>query len=247
MKFESTIADDDSILVGGENHNENNYVITAKLHSPNIKAIRMEALPHDSLPQKGPGRAGNGNFVITEFIAVRGLHPGEMDTLKKVWDLWPEELKQQSIQLENATATIEQALGGERHPNKKWAATSAIDRDLHGSTWGWAVLPDTGKTNEMVLQITDGEELPEDVTFVIQQYHGQGSHTLGHFRLSATEDPEAIANPFHSLPNPVKMALEIAKDIRTPAEDKVVADYFVSIAPQFAEVNNQLQTLTRAT
>jgi hypothetical protein len=33
-----------------------------------ITAIRLEALTHDSLPAKGPGRHENGNFVLTQFV-----------------------------------------------------------------------------------------------------------------------------------------------------------------------------------
>ena len=32
-----------------------------------LTAIRLRVLPHASLPQQGPGVAGNGNFVLTEF------------------------------------------------------------------------------------------------------------------------------------------------------------------------------------
>ena len=103
----TTIADDQSILIGGENHNENNYVVTAKLPSTNIRAIRVEVLPDASLPEQGPGRAGNGNFVVTELMAVRGIHREEMDVLKKAWDLWPDELKSQALKLTNASATVE--------------------------------------------------------------------------------------------------------------------------------------------
>ncbi len=34
-----------------------------------IMAIRLRTMTHDSLPKRGPGRAGNGNFVLTRFEA----------------------------------------------------------------------------------------------------------------------------------------------------------------------------------
>lgn len=40
------------------------------LHSDNLKpltAIRLRALTHESLPKTGPGKASNGNFVLSEF------------------------------------------------------------------------------------------------------------------------------------------------------------------------------------
>ena len=32
-------------------------------------ALRLEVLPDRSLPSQGPGRAGNGNFVLSELTA----------------------------------------------------------------------------------------------------------------------------------------------------------------------------------
>ncbi|MFM8263560.1 MAG: DUF1553 domain-containing protein, partial [Pirellula sp.] len=40
------------------------------IHSDNLKpitAVRLRALTHDSLPKSGPGKASNGNFVLSEF------------------------------------------------------------------------------------------------------------------------------------------------------------------------------------
>ena len=36
-----------------------------------IAAVRLRVLTHDSLPKHGPGRAGNGNFVLTDFTVTR--------------------------------------------------------------------------------------------------------------------------------------------------------------------------------
>ena len=51
---------------------------------PGTKALRIEALTHESLPQRGPGRAGNGNFVLGDlqvrFAANNGS--GGDDTLE---------------------------------------------------------------------------------------------------------------------------------------------------------------------
>ena len=34
-----------------------------------LVGLRIEALPHDSLPEKGPGRGDDGNFVLSEVAA----------------------------------------------------------------------------------------------------------------------------------------------------------------------------------
>ena len=37
-------------------------------------ALRLEVLPDATLHQKGPGRANNGNFVLTELEVLRVVH-----------------------------------------------------------------------------------------------------------------------------------------------------------------------------
>jgi len=56
--------DDDSILAGKGALREIYTVRFSKKDMP-IAALRLRVLPHDSLPKKGPGRASNGNFLLS--------------------------------------------------------------------------------------------------------------------------------------------------------------------------------------
>jgi hypothetical protein len=58
-----------SILASGANPRSDIYVIEAKLPAKRITAIRLEALPHPSLPRGGPGRDAYGNFFLSQFDA----------------------------------------------------------------------------------------------------------------------------------------------------------------------------------
>ena len=58
---------DGSLLASGDNPSPDTYSIKASTGLTPITFIRLEALPDDSLPRKGPGRAVNGNFTVTEF------------------------------------------------------------------------------------------------------------------------------------------------------------------------------------
>src|SRR5207248_679713 len=63
-----TIGDDKkTVLASGANPATDTYTIVADTGQKDITGIRIEVLPHDSLPARGPGRAGNGNFVLTEL------------------------------------------------------------------------------------------------------------------------------------------------------------------------------------
>ena len=62
-----TLLDDDSILAGGDNPPSDTYRLKAATDLPRVTAIRLEVLPDESLPNRGPGRAENGNFMLREF------------------------------------------------------------------------------------------------------------------------------------------------------------------------------------
>ncbi len=237
--------DDGSILLSGESPDVDCYVVLANV-DPKSKAFRLEALPDESLPRRGPGRAGNGNFVITEFIVLAGDQSSRINDLKKPMGNWPDDLKRKVIELQNATATTEQKKGGENHPDKKWSAASTIDEDKNGKTWGWAVLPKVGQSHELVIQKADPHALPTDqVTVVIQQYHANGSHTLGRFRISSCIDGSAVADPFRSLPDDIQSILKTEPEDRKPEQSKTLQAYYTSRAPEFSEINRQLADLRK--
>jgi hypothetical protein len=65
--------DDNSILAGGANPASDTYELKFSDPQKEVTALRLEVLPDDSLPSKGPGRAENGNFVLSEFtVTVAG-------------------------------------------------------------------------------------------------------------------------------------------------------------------------------
>lgn len=59
--------DDHSLLVGPKHPPKDNYIVRADSDLKTATAVRLDVLTHESLPKKGPGLAGNGNFVLTEF------------------------------------------------------------------------------------------------------------------------------------------------------------------------------------
>ncbi|MBB6050003.1 PSD1 and planctomycete cytochrome C domain-containing protein [Armatimonas rosea] len=170
-----TVQPDNAVLASGPNPDKNTYTLELAA-SGTLTGVRLEVLPDPSLPARGPGRAGNGNFVLSELVAER-LKPGA---------------EPQKLTFSKAQASIEQASFAEAHPDKRWSAASALTPD----SFGWAILPDAGKPHELVatlaepLTLTDGETLR--ITLV--QNHGT-NHNLGKFRLTAltgTEVPETL-------------------------------------------------------
>jgi hypothetical protein len=60
---------DGSILVYGISRPDDVYTLSARTALTGITGIRLEVLTDSSLPGNGPGRASNGNFVLSEFTA----------------------------------------------------------------------------------------------------------------------------------------------------------------------------------
>lgn len=108
-----------------------------------VTGMKLEVLPSDTLPGHGPGRAGNGNFVLSEFIVEHGGKP---------------------VKISNATATFEQP----DYPAKK--AIDGID-NKHDN--GWAVMGNTGKPATAFFQFAAPLPDDAPVTVVMKQTYGE--------------------------------------------------------------------------
>lgn len=64
--------EDGSLLVSGANPSSDTYTITFASPFDRPTALRLEVLPDDSLGERGPGRGGNGNFVLSGLRVLAG-------------------------------------------------------------------------------------------------------------------------------------------------------------------------------
>jgi hypothetical protein len=219
---------DQTILATGRARDNDTYFVTARTKVKGITAFRIEALADKTLPKNGPGRADNGNFVLSEFL-VQSRGAGAVDPLR--------------VKLQNASATIEQTSLAETNPYKRWTAAAAIDDDAKGATWGWAVLDKNntaGRDEHAVFEtsadVGDGNEIA--LTFVLRQNHG-ARHLLGKFRISATTSarPVKAGKP---TPKEVVAALSVDRASRTAAQAKTIGDYYRTIAPLLEPARAQI-------
>ncbi|MFM8252693.1 MAG: PSD1 and planctomycete cytochrome C domain-containing protein [Planctomycetota bacterium] len=68
-------ADDHSVLVSGSNPAKDDFVLQTKLNLAGVTGFKLEALPDASLVNSGPGRADNGNFVLSEIKVLLNGQP----------------------------------------------------------------------------------------------------------------------------------------------------------------------------
>jgi hypothetical protein len=161
-------AKDNSVLVNGTNPDKDTYTVTLTTKLKDVTAIRLEVLPDDSLPAKGPGRAQNGNFVLHEL------------TVKAAPTDKPTDAK--AVALHKAQADFAQ---------EGWAIGGAIDNN---PATGWAVLPQFGKAHSALFEVKDAVKNEKGATFTVtlSMQYGQ-QHTIGKFRLSATASKGALS------------------------------------------------------
>ncbi len=221
---------DGAILVSEKNGATDTYTLTFTKLPAAITAIRLEVLPDDSLPNKGPGRAGNGNFVLSELIL--NVKNGDSEPV--------------GVPLQNATATYEQTGAVGDNPYGKWAVEAAIDGDAKGAKWGWAVMEKAGQPNFAVFETVADLTLNEGATLTITmaQNLDNPGHNIGCFRLSASTSPRPI-KASDAPPANLIAVLATPSAERTDAQKSELATYYRSIAPALNPVREELAQLEK--
>ena len=158
---------DGSLLLTGAAPDKDAYVLTSAFTQPaTLTALRLEALTHASLPHRGPGAAGNGNFALSELIVAHRAAGAAKDTVLK---------------LERPLVTHEQNRGD-------LSIASTIDGHRRA---GWAVdFGGIGKDQAAVLHLATPLKVASgDRLTVTLHFDNGGAHLLGRPRLCVSSDP----------------------------------------------------------
>jgi hypothetical protein len=159
-----TIQADDSIFASGDFTKNDTYQLTFRNLPADLKAIRLEMLPDDRLPNGGPGS-----------VAYEGPEG----------DFWVSTVKVKAdgrlLALTNATESF--ASGGNN-------AAKAIDEDLQS---GWSIDGGQGKTHNAVFQFGESMSPTNELVLELtcERYYAAG---LGRFRIWVTTDSGARAS-----------------------------------------------------
>ena len=70
-KAAAEILEDGAVRIGGESPDKTTYTATFEADLQGAAGLRLEVLVDDALPKHGPGRAENGNFVLSEITLTR--------------------------------------------------------------------------------------------------------------------------------------------------------------------------------
>ncbi len=194
-----------SILASGKD-GKGAYTVVAKTSLKNITGLRLEVLPHPSLKQQGPGRAGDGNFVLSE-LEVSAAPQGAPQQARKV-------------ALVNPKADFSQ---------QNYDVRLAVDGSPGGNN-GWAISPSYGVPHWATFETKEavGFEGGTLLTFTFHHQFNRPEFSLGRFRLSVTTAKAPIGL---SLPDVLKSVVSVAPEQRTAEQQASLLKYFRAIEP----------------
>jgi hypothetical protein len=206
---------DGSYLASGTNKLSDVYTIEATTELVGITALRLEVLPDDSLPARGPGRSNNGNFVLSRLRVQAAPASGEGETGEVAFTAARADFSQNEF-------TPDKALN-----------------DKPGEFW--AISPQFGQRHVAVFEAEEpfGQAGGTKLTITLDQaYNKQQPHNLGRFRLSASTAAKPV--PFEGIPAAIAAAAHTPAESRAPAQAKELADFYRGIDTELARLSKTI-------
>ena len=168
------ISVDGTVLVSGKNGKDTYTLTTTVPQGPPVTAIRLEVLPDKTLPSQGPGRAPNGNFVLSEFI-VKAVSTGG----------------------QKAETQVPFASVNADYSQKGWPVANTRDKK---QDTGWGISGREGKSHVATFQTAAQTPIQGGTTlvFTLSQQYPDGKHSIGKFRLfveQGTSGSDSVKTP----------------------------------------------------
>ena len=203
------VVDGDVIAVEGE-RKKDRYVVVGKVDDrfAKLTGLQLETLPDDSLPQGGPGRADNGNFVLSEItLEVRHSEDAE----------W------QSVKLDKPNASFSQ---------DGWAVSGAVDGN---PATGWGISPRFKQLHVASFVLADPLDVtPETQCRVVLHHQHDDLHSLGRFRISTTDSPSPFMGS--QLPDAVQKIVALDPSERSDEQSAKLEAYFLGLDADYVSL-----------
>ena len=205
--------DDGTWLVSGGTAAKETYTVEATVTPGLLTAVRLEALPDNSLPNKSLGRAFNGNFVLSAFEVSLRTADGKTTTLPLV----------------KAEADYDQPgwsiakLGPA--PMAKGKAKKTDNTNA-----GWAIggnLPENRVPRKAIFTVTP-TTIPAGAKLVVVMRHDSfANHSIGRFRLNTSgQDPKLLSLKSDPAAEAARRLLAKPADQLTKADNQALIKLF---------------------
>jgi len=173
------VLEDKTLLAEGENPESDTYQLKLKMEPGSLAAIRLETLPHESLPKKGASRAEDGRFRLSEFEAE--LVANVTDTNSK-----PKKLRFTQTVADATEGGFEIAKATDGKADTGWGVGAGAIGEPHVALFA------LGEP----MKVTTNSEL----TVTLRFDASKSKRAIGHFRIAAAQNDALV-----QLLNPPKL------------------------------------------
>ena len=210
------IESDRSVSVETKEAKNGVYTVMLPTNLKNITAIRLETLPTEKLPNAGPGRATDGNFVLTEFelFSSPAAKPDEVTKIN-----------------------LHKPLADYNQPGYEIA--KAISGKPNDGGKGWAISPSYGVTHWATFECKEPINVEGGTRLKVLLHHkfGQPNFLIGRFRISVavgkTDVGLSLADEYRAI-----IATDAAS--RTALQTAALTKHFRSVDPELIALQNAL-------
>ncbi|MEM7478556.1 MAG: PSD1 and planctomycete cytochrome C domain-containing protein, partial [Planctomycetota bacterium] len=251
------ILKDGSVLLQGEVPDKTTYKFTYSNLPSTLTAIRIDALTHESIPGKGPGRGDpkRSNIILSEVtVGLRGRAGVPDEGKSKAKEQGKEQ--DQATEDESESETLKLTLPNADYSQKDWEVEKAIDGN---PKTGWAIAGQFGKPHwcsfvfaeplDLAAQQEDavsgvqGTSQELQLVVTLSQQFGLG-RVIGRPKISWSSVPAEFLTIDASL-----LKLARAKKRNAKQEEKLRAEFDKSNLPlkklrvQIAALNKKLEAV----
>ncbi len=199
---------DGSFRVTGNRANATDYVVKFDTKLAGITGIMLEVLPTTGESNLGPGRAPDGNFVLTEIALKTGAHGTGANPV--------------DVRFTKAIADYSQP---------EFPAAAAIDGARADGNNGWGIAGALGQPHQLALTLEKPiGNAAQGVRLRVELHQPRaGGFSIGRFRLWATTSPGPVQPGF---PVAVVEALRKPATARTAADRAALDSYWKENDPE---------------
>ena len=198
---------DGSILASGP-AGPSDYLILTHSALPQVTGVMLETLPDETLPRFGPGRAPDGNFVLSELEMQ--WSPGTNAPAETV------KFADARADYSQPDFAVRQAINGVVETGRNgWAVSGAPAIQRHTATFKLGT--PISSTNGVTLRLK------------LRQHYGE-QFLLGRFRLYLTGSDAPLD---FGVPEPVVLAARAPAGLRTPDQAAAIVDFYRAADGEF--------------
>ena len=204
---------DGSILAAGDAGDRDVYEFVLDTPLETVAAIRLDALADPSLPRGGPGRAGHGNFALSNFTVAAGPIPPKKPAQAG------KPPRPVPVRLVAARADYSQA-------RPDLAVAYAVDGD---ATSAWAIDPRVGVSHAAAFDVEKPVQHAGGVRLTVRlEFMNNRRHAIGRPRLSVAAEAGAAVEavtPGHDPVDPHRdLHSRVTELLARPAADRTAAE-----------------------